>query len=186
MIPVFRARVISSNSSSIASKFPLMMSKNGTIVVIGVGNTYRSDDGVALRVVRRIRDLLLPGVTVVEGIADTTQLIETWGTATAVILVDCTVSKSKPGTIFRHDALQSTIPEALSRTCTTHGFGLSQAIELARGLGRLPSRLIVFGIEGKSFEPGTELSPEVEQAGGRVTNRIVDEIQSMLKWQVSN
>ena len=39
---------------------------------------------------------------------------------------------------------------------------LPEAVELARELDRLPRRLVVYGIEGESFEAGEGLSPAVE------------------------
>jgi hypothetical protein len=33
---------------------------------------------------------------------------------------------------------------------------------LARSIRRLPRSLVVYGIEGSSFEPGARLSPDVE------------------------
>jgi hydrogenase maturation protease len=49
---------------------------------------------------------------------------------------------------------------------------LAEAISLARVLGRLPERLRVYGIEGRCFEPGTEVSPEVKVAVEEVVRRI--------------
>ena len=47
---------------------------------------------------------------------------------------------------------------------STHAFGVADAVELARALGRLPGRLDVYAIEGASFTAGDSLSPEVERA----------------------
>jgi hydrogenase maturation protease len=44
---------------------------------------------------------------------------------------------------------------------STHHFGLSEVIGLARALDRMPVRLRVYGIEGRSFGIGSALSPEV-------------------------
>ena len=38
------------------------------------------------------------------------------------------------------------------------------ALSLARVLDRLPNRVVVYGIEGQSFEMGRELSPQVSKA----------------------
>ena len=59
---------------------------------------------------------------------------------------------------------------------STHAFGLAEAVELARALGRLPPRLIVYGIEGKSFEAGVGLSPEVGAAVQEVVERVLGEL----------
>ena len=47
---------------------------------------------------------------------------------------------------------------------STHAFGVADAVELARALGRLPGRLDVYAIEGASFAAGDRLSPAVERA----------------------
>jgi hydrogenase maturation protease len=56
--------------------------------------------------------------------------------------------------------------------------GAAEAIELARTLGRLPRRLVVYGIEGASFHPGAPLTPAVadavKMAAGMVRAEIVD------------
>jgi len=61
---------------------------------------------------------------------------------------------------------------------SSHSFGLHEAIELARALKRLPRRLILYGIEGKSFGLGGELSPDVKEAAPRVADRIVAELRA--------
>jgi hydrogenase maturation protease len=60
--------------------------------------------------------------------------------------------------------------------CSAHGFGVSEGIELARALKRLPAHLVVYGIEGRSFALGERLSPEVEAAAGEVVRRVKDEL----------
>ncbi len=56
-------------------------------------------------------------------------------------------------------------PYRLQRYRTsTHGFGVAQAIELARALNQLPRRLRVYGIEGYRFEVGAPPLPEVMAA----------------------
>ena len=45
-------------------------------------------------------------------------------------------------------------------------------------LGRLPDRLILYGIEGHDFAAGETLSPEVATAVDKVLGRVREEIQS--------
>jgi hydrogenase maturation protease len=44
---------------------------------------------------------------------------------------------------------------------SSHGFGVAEAINLARILQLLPKSLTVYGIEGKNFGIGETVSPEV-------------------------
>jgi hydrogenase maturation protease len=45
-----------------------------------------------------------------------------------------------------------------------HAVGVAEAIELARCLGRLPARVVVFGVEGDCFETGSSLGVNVRAA----------------------
>jgi hydrogenase maturation protease len=47
---------------------------------------------------------------------------------------------------------------------STHSVGVTETIELARSLGCLPERVVVYGIEVSNLAPGTGLSDEVEEA----------------------
>ena len=60
---------------------------------------------------------------------------------------------------------------------STHGFGLHEAIELARALGQLPSHCVVYAIEGASFETGAPQSPLVAGAVVEVASRLSAEIR---------
>ena len=140
-------------------------------LVIGVGNDYRGDDAVGLAVARRIRNERLEGVTVREASGEGLALMEIWQVADSVILIDAVHSGARPGTVHRFDAGARPLPAPLFHY-STHAFGLADAIELARALNQLPSRLEVYGVEGKNFEAGAALSPEVEAAARRVSQRV--------------
>ena len=63
---------------------------------------------------------------------------------------------------------------------STHGFGLAAAIELGRTLGQLPAHVVVYAIEGKSFDTGAALSGPVAAAVSVVAERIRSEIDAAL------
>jgi hydrogenase maturation protease len=141
-------------------------------LVIGVGNDYRNDDAVGLVVARRIRELSIAGLTVIEASGEATNLIAAWQDASQVILIDAVCSGAEPGTIHRFDVHAQVLPASLFHS-STHAFGVAEAVELARELNRLPARLIVYGIEGKDFSAGTTLSQAVEQAANRAVERVI-------------
>jgi len=142
---------------------------------IGVGNPFRSDDGVGTAIVGRLRGEVPPGVKVQEESGDGTELLEAWRGVDSVILVDAVLSGAPPGTIHRLDAQAEKLPTWFSHS-STHAFGVAEAIELARVMGDLPARLIVYGIEGLDFSAGTELSPEVAEVVPTAANLILQEI----------
>ena len=59
---------------------------------------------------------------------------------------------------------------------STHGLGVAEAIELAYVLDQLPIRLRVYGIEGRQFELGAEISPQVQRAVAEVVGRIIADL----------
>jgi hydrogenase maturation protease len=152
------------------------------IVLIGVGNPFRGDDGVGRVVVRRLRAGVPPGVIVMEETGDGAELLSAWEGAECVILVDAVQSGASPATLHRLDARNEKLPAWFSHA-STHAFGVGEAIELARGMGDLPPTLIVYGIEGLDFSPGTELSPEVAEEVPAAVNLILKEILQLTAAQ---
>src|SRR5271165_7198320 len=114
------------------------------IVVIGVGNEYRSDDGAGIAVARRLRERFPTGVTILEENGEGAALIDAWQGATRVMLVDAVRSGAPPGTIHRLDAQAAPLPAGFFHY-STHAFSVAEAVELARSLGQLPSHVTVYG-----------------------------------------
>ncbi|HIJ61379.1 MAG TPA: hydrogenase maturation protease [Rhodospirillaceae bacterium] len=143
---------------------------DGTLV-IGIGNPWRRDDGagpaVAARLDGRARTLTLLG--------SGADLIEAWHDAKRVVVIDAMRSGASPGTLRRFDAQAGPLPAGAFR-CLGHRFGLPEAIEMARVLGCLPSRLEVWGIEAGDLGRGPGLTAEVEEA----VSRLADELAPMI------
>ena len=142
------------------------------MIVIGVGNRSRGDDAVGIRVVERLKG----SVECYESNGDPSELIVLFGSATDVVVVDAMVSGSQPGTITTTEIALGIPPSAAvplrSRT-STHGFGVFEALELARILGTIPERLTVIGIEGANFSPGAPLSPILERSVAQAADLIL-------------
>lgn len=135
-------------------------------MLIGVGNSLRGDDGVGLVVADRVRSIESVGRA-----GASFELMDVWEGADEVIVVDAARSGAPPGTIHRLDAVAEPMPEALLAT-STHSVGLSETVELARRLGRLPASVTVYGIEAGRFTRGDDLSPEVRRAAEALVEMI--------------
>jgi hydrogenase maturation protease len=134
------------------------------MTVIGLGNEWRSDDGVGLEVARRLGGRELAG--------EPLGLVAAFDGQEEVVLVDAVSSGAAAGTIFRFEAGAEPLPTRLFGASSTHALGLAEAVELARSLGRLPRRVLVYGIEGESFAFGTGLSPAVAAAADRLAEEV--------------
>jgi hydrogenase maturation protease len=86
------------------------------------------------------------------------------------------VSQTKAGRTVRFDALTEKIPVELFAGYSTHSINIVTAIQLATVLGRLPRRLLVYGIEGEDLSFGEGLSPAVQKAAVTVAQDIVVEL----------
>jgi hydrogenase maturation protease len=102
-----------------------------------------------------------------------------WDAFDTVILVDAAAPLARPGRIRCLDLTASPLPTGLSHS-STHAVGVGETIELARSLGRLPRRLILYLVEGESFAAGGSLSPAVAAAADRVTESIRVDIAAAL------
>jgi len=145
------------------------------MVVIGVGNEFRRDDGAGPAVVARLRDLAPPGVRLVVTDGEPTRLIEAWAGAALAVVVDAVrAAPSRPGTVHRFEVAG---PGAgPGRAASSHGLGLDDAIRLAVALDRMPGRLIVHAIEAADLAQGPGLSPPVAAAVGAVAQAILADL----------
>lgn len=117
--------------------------------------------------------LAAKGVACLEVSGEGAELMDAWKSADHAVLVDAAQSGAAPGTVHRFDALAMTVPSGLFHY-SSHQFSVAEAIEMARILGRLPERMTVYGIEGRDFSYGEELSPEVAVAAETVVAEILD------------
>ena len=143
------------------------------MLIIGCGNRQRSDDGAGILVAERLREL---GIEADTRIGEAADLIEAWKGADDVIIVDAVVTGAPVGTVQAWDDRQPLA--SVSTTASTHGLGVAEAIELAHVLNRLPARLRVYGLEGRRFEPGAEISFEVQRAIEEVVRRIIADVSA--------
>ena len=148
--------------------------------IIGCGNFDRGDDAAGVLVARRLHALGVEtlGVETVEQSGESFSLMDCWVGFEHVILVDATAPSGTPGQIWVWNAHADRLPEDVF-PCSTHAFGVREAVELARAMNRLPQTLLIYGIEGKQFSLGAPLSLEVERAVGSVAQQLLELARTM-------
>ena len=161
-----------------------MSGSRSKVLIIGVGNAYRGDDGAGVAVARLLSGQVQPGMKVIEETGEGTALAEAWRGAGFVIVVDAIRSGAPAGTIRRFDAGKEKIPGEIFGQ-STHTFGVAGAIELARTLEELPPRLLLYGIEGQSFAPSQKLSEPVEKAVAAVAAEVLLEARRPSEHEVN-
>lgn len=143
--------------------------------VIGLGNSFRGDDAVGLHVARRVKALLGPESDVVEAEMLGADVLELMKDRKQVILVDGAQSGKPAGRVQRWDVSRRAPPQN-PFPHSSHAINAWDAIELARALGELPPRVIVYAVEVGRVEAGAELSQPVARAVEAAAQAIVREV----------
>lgn len=140
-----------------------------TTLVIGFGNPDRGDDAAGPLVARALAGRI--AAHLLERHDDALALIDEWRGAEALVLIDAAAPMGCPGRIHVLDIAAADLPRDLAAG-STHAFGLPEAVALSRRLGTLPSRAMVYAIEGVCFEPGALVTAEVAAAVAAVAMQI--------------
>jgi hydrogenase maturation protease len=155
------------------------MGIEGSILLIGVGNEFRTDDGLGILTAREIRRRGYPGVQVMEANGEGTSLLESWKGYDRVLIVDAICSGAARGTVHRIDLRTKSLPRGFLHS-STHGFGVAEAVEMGRQLDQLPDVLLLYGIEGCQFDTGAGLTDEVVRNIPQLLSLIEADISSLV------
>ncbi|MBW2065597.1 MAG: hydrogenase maturation protease [Deltaproteobacteria bacterium] len=147
------------------------------VLIVGVGNGTRGDDGVGHFIARELERLCLPGTRVECYNGDGITLFTHWKKGDIVIILDAVRAGESPGKIYRFEMPGQSIPFQIFSDFSTHQSGIRETIELAGALDQLPFRLIVYGVEGRCFEMGSGLSGEVRRAAAEVVEMVKKDVR---------
>jgi hydrogenase maturation protease len=138
------------------------------VIVIGIGNDLRRDDGAGPAVIDELRRRGLDDMTLAVSDGEPARLIDLWAPADLAIVVDAVRSPAgQAGRVRRLDTIDDGRPAPSS-----HALGLIEATRLGEALDRMPARLRVYVIEGADFGYGPGLSPPVTRAVTEVADQI--------------
>jgi len=144
------------------------------VVVAGLGNEYRRDDGAGPVAAARIAGRT-PAHDV-GPVVDPLDLLGRWDTADLAIVIDAVRSGSPPGTVHVLELPEGNTGPGVT---STHGISLAGVLRLAQAVGRAPARVIVVGIEGADFSDGSGLSPAVDGALPGAVRQAVELIEEV-------
>jgi hydrogenase maturation protease len=146
-----------------------------SIVVVGVGEPFRADDGCGPAVVAAVRERLPRSARRIERVAEVTALLDLWDGVDLAIVVDAMRSGAPAGTVRRLDGADVASAAPAVRTTSSHGLSVRDAVALGTALGRMPRRLVVYLVEAGDLATGHGLSPEARQGVSAAADRVVAE-----------
>ncbi|MBL3598644.1 MAG: HyaD/HybD family hydrogenase maturation endopeptidase [gamma proteobacterium endosymbiont of Lamellibrachia anaximandri] len=151
-----------------------------SVLILGIGNTLLSDEGVGVHVVKRLQALHgeLKGVGYMDGGTLSFTLAEPIARAEGLIVVDAARMDSSPGTVrvFHNEKMDRYLS---GNRQSVHEVGLTDLLDISRLTDQLPVQRVLVGIEPESLDWGESPSETVLPA----IDRAVGEILSILrKW----
>jgi hydrogenase maturation protease len=147
------------------------------ILILGIGNTLLSDEGIGVYVIKEMEKKMLPEyIELLDGGTGNFTLIGPMQEADRVIIIDATLDGAQPGTVRRLTPKFSTDYPA---TLTAHDIGLKDILDAFYLLGDIPE-VILYAISIAPLKEGLslELSPQVKAIIPSLIERILNEIKN--------
>jgi hydrogenase maturation protease len=141
--------------------------------VLCLGNRFRGDDAFGLLVADRLRESSVP---VFECADEPTRLLDSWSRLDLLVIVDAARTGVAAGTVRRIELGKSRPLDGLGLT-SSHAFGIEETLEVARALGRLPRRVVIYAVEAKELSTGGALTPAVAAAVEPVVRSVRSELE---------
>lgn len=148
-------------------------------LVLGIGNLLLGDEGVGCRCVEELeRRYLLPdGVECLDGGTAGFELLPLVEDAHTLLLIDAVQDGREPGSVILVEDEQ--VPRLMLTRTSPHQVGICEVLGTAELIGRMPKRLLLFGVEPKTLSVGIGLSEEAGQGLEKVLDAVVATLRSM-------
>ena len=149
------------------------MNNAPTILIAGIGNTLRSDDGVAAFVCAEIEKKKLQNVTVITSQQLQTEFIDQFLQYDYVLVVDASIIAK--GILFEK------IPDTTDAVLhSSHHINLATLNSLAKQLYGRSINLFSCGIETESFKIGEQLSTKAKANAEKAVLFITDWVSTLI------
>ena len=153
------------------------------LVVLGIGNLLRGDDGIGVHVVRALEARLasggldLPPIELVDAGTTGLALLPRIHGSRALLLVDALDLGAVPGTVLVLRG--SEIPGMAAGTEAFRRAGPEDLLASARLAGVLPAAVALVGIQPLGIDAGLDLSPPVRAALPVAVDAAIAEIRRL-------
>ena len=149
------------------------------IVVLGVGNTLLSDEGIGVRAIEKLQlDYILPPeVVVIDGGTTGMEMLEDLSNADHLIIIDAVRSGRTPTSIVR--LADEQVPVFFKTKLSPHQIGLSDVLATLAFIGEQPGGVTIYGVEPVSLETGMDLTPQVEARLPELMELVVTELREL-------
>jgi len=151
-------------------------------LILGLGNSILSDDGIGPRLVQELRGKISdPEVELRETSLSGLSLLEAISGFSYVIVIDAVQSGGSPGQIYW--LAPEDIDDQGDYAYLHHNMGLLKMLELGKNLSLpVPEEISILAIEAEDVSTfGEDLTPEVEKAIPAAVKLVLSEIDK--RWR---
>jgi hydrogenase maturation protease len=145
------------------------------IAAVGIGNLIRTDDGLGVHALQRLRgDPRVPcGVLLIDGGTLGLELLSYISDSTHLLLLDAIDVGEPPGTLIR---MANQELHGLPCGASVHQLGLADLLATLPLVSTTPPEIVLLGVQPMSTDWGTELSIPVEAALGPLLEMAIGEL----------
>jgi len=144
-------------------------------VVLGLGNPLFQDEGLGIHVIYELmKGQLAEQAELIDGGTDGLALLNTVEEAQQLLVIDAIDGGLAPGTIKRWQGDQ--IKLSAGSKISPHQLGFQEVLALAKMRGKMPSQMVLIGVQPRSLDWGTRLTA--------VTALTVPQIMDMVRKQI--
>jgi hydrogenase maturation protease len=130
-------------------------------VILGIGNTILSDEGVGVHAALALRERyeLPQGVEVIDGGTAGMELLDPLTGVDLLLVLDAVKTGQPPGSIVVLAGRE--VPVFFRSKLSPHQVSICDVLASLEFAGSPPGDLVLIGVEPKSLELGLELTPEI-------------------------
>ena len=152
-----------------------MSSDMSRVVVLGVGNLLRQDEGVGVHAVRALSGVHFGEWTeFVDGGTAVFEALSGWQEIEKLIVIDAVRGGRAPGSVSRLSLRE--VADRTAPALSVHEHGLLDALGLLKQAGLRVGETVIYGVEPAEAGWGTDLSAEVAASLPLLAARLRDEL----------
>lgn len=152
------------------------------IAIMGFGNPVRSDDGLGIYVIKKLKDIIGDNNTISLFDMGTNAFEILFGLKghEKIILIDAVINTNEPiGTLYKVPANEVLSAPENDPMVFLHGMKWNQALSYAKKIlvKDYPEDIQVYLVSIKETKYNMELSKKVQNAGDKIVNLILEELK---------
>lgn len=153
------------------------------IGIIGLGNPLRGDDGIGLVLLKYLqnhKEKLTKNIDFIDGGTSGMNLVHLLGNYDSVFVLDAVDFHGTPGEL-KTFTVEEVKNQKIQFFLSTHEPDFLSVLTLLQQINKVPTQLLIFGVQPKEISYKTGFSNEIQTALPMIQKKIFKEIQSLTK-----